>query len=51
MYIRNDNMTRLLSGDLQSDELEVMTSVDLKAGPVGIVIPLAGIYIYIYTVF
>ncbi len=42
MYIRNDNMTRILSGDLDLDELEVLTSVELKAGPVGIVIPLRG---------
>ena len=41
-YIRNDNTTRILVGDIYQGQISV-ASVDLKVGPVGIVVPLRGV--------
>lgn len=42
VYIRNDNLTRVLVGDVYKSG-QIVASVDLKAGPVGIVLPLRGL--------
>ena len=43
MYVRNDNTTHLLSGDVRGIEGQgLLAALNLKAGPVGIVIPLRG---------
>ena len=43
VYIRNDNITRILNGDIYRNPDSPMTStVELKAGVVGIVLPLRG---------
>jgi hypothetical protein len=41
IYLRNENMTRLLTGDVYQSG-KIISFVDLKTGPVGIVIPLRG---------
>jgi hypothetical protein len=40
-YVRNENMTRLLTGDVYKSG-RIASFVDLKVGPVGIVLPLRG---------
>lgn len=47
LYIRNDNMTRIASADpsmrVRSGLPSVVSSIELKAGPVGILAPFSGI--------
>jgi hypothetical protein len=43
VYVRNKNTTRLLSGDVYRSNM-IVAAVDLRVGPVGIVIPLRGMY-------
>ena len=40
-YIRNDNSTRLLVGDVYHAQ-RVIAALDLRIGPVGILVPLRG---------
>lgn len=49
VYIRNDNLTRITVGDLNlesqteaSSGMQTMASIELKVGPVGVVLPLQG---------
>ena len=42
MYVRNDNTTRLLIGDVYKSG-QIIAPVDLKAGLVGLVVPLRGL--------
>lgn len=42
VYIRNDNLTRVLVGDVYKSG-QIIASIDLKVGPVGIVLPLRGL--------
>lgn len=42
MYVRNDNVTRLLIGDVYKSG-QITATVDLKAGLVGLVVPLRGL--------
>ena len=44
MYIRADNMTRILTGDIYHTPY-VFASLELQPGPVGIVIPIRGTYV------
>ena len=43
VYIRNDNITRIVNGDIyRNPDFPVTSTVELKAGVVGIVLPLRG---------
>lgn len=40
-YVRNDNNTRLVVGDIYQSQM-LIAAIDLKVGPVGIIVPLRG---------
>ena len=41
VYVRHDNTTRILSGDVYRSS-SIISALNLKTGPIGIVIPLRG---------
>ena len=41
VYVRHDNTTRILSGDVYRSS-SIVSALNLKTGPIGIVIPLRG---------
>lgn len=43
VYIRNDNMTRMLVGDVYHTDNKIYNTIDLRVGPVAILIPLRGV--------